>query len=290
MSADNVTPSTALDAGGKETETREPVSDDRTEILSVPPEEGGETTVWCRRSPSPAKSTVAKRGRSAAPPSTSAELVEEGKSVKRIKFALTPSPPLRAVKVEVEADDLLEDALNDSCGESSAKEAGPVDMGGWMAEAESSCEEVDDDDDSEDGLGDAQSARNGTQHTNMSGHMAESSEDWLLDPAVASKSGMLVTIHGTLPTIRSSGWHNGAYEDAQGVVLSVFNTGPGNAIFASTARVRFLKPLDPDMHTFVVPVSFLQPVKPDGVGQEALIIGGEYAGSLAKLREEPRSS
>ncbi len=111
-------------------------------------------------------------------------------------------------------------------------------------------------------------------------------EDWLLDPAVASTSGMLVTIHGTLPTIRSSGWHNGAYEDAQAVVLSVFNTGPGNATFASTARVRFLKPLVPDMHTFVVPVSFLQPVKPDGVGQEALIIGGEYAGSLAKLREE----
>ncbi|KAI0714046.1 hypothetical protein C8T65DRAFT_158428 [Cerioporus squamosus] len=119
-----------------------------------------------------------------------------------------------------------------------------------------------------------------------SGHMADIAEDWLLDPAIASQSGMLVTVHGSLPTRRSSGWHNGAYEDAQAVVLSVFNTGPGNTTFASTARVKLLKPLNPDMNTFVVPASYLHPVKPDDVGQDAVIIGGEYIGSLARLREE----
>ncbi len=121
MSVDNVTSSTPQDAGEKEAETRVPVLDDGTEIFSVPPGEGGETTVWCQRSPPPAKSTVAKRGRSASPQSTSGERAEEGNSVKRVKFALTPSPLLRAVKVEVEEDDLLEDALNDFCAESSAE-------------------------------------------------------------------------------------------------------------------------------------------------------------------------
>ena len=96
---------------------------------------------------------------------------------------------------------------------------------------------------------------------------------------------MLVVVSGSLPTKISNGWHNGAYEDAQAVVLSVFDTGRGNAFFASTARIRFLKPLDPTIDTFAVPVELLRPVKPDNVEQEALIIGGVYTGHVAKLRE-----
>ena len=42
----------------------------------------------------------------------------------------------------------------------------------------------------------------------------------------------------------------------------------------------------PGMDILVVPVTYLWPVRPDGAGQEAVIISGRYVGEFAKLREE----
>lgn len=97
---------------------------------------------------------------------------------------------------------------------------------------------------------------------------------------------MLVTVRNTLRSQANSGWHDGAYEGARGVVLSVFNTGANNCAFPSTARVKFHQPMDPSNDTYSVPVSFLWPVEPDKVDQEALIIQGERKGDVVRLREE----
>ena len=111
-------------------------------------------------------------------------------------------------------------------------------------------------------------------------------EDWLLDPVFSSQAGLVISIHGSARTLASCGWHDGDYEGAHGLVLSVFNTRRGNTGFASTARVRMLAPLSPEVHTFAVPVSYLRPVPPDDVGQSALIVSGGHKGHVAKLREE----
>lgn len=112
------------------------------------------------------------------------------------------------------------------------------------------------------------------------------SDDWLLDPAVARHAGLFVTVHGSVKNGSDNGWHDGAYEGAQGIVLSVFNTGPDNAMFPSTARVRFQRPLDPGADVLVVPISYLWPVSPDAVGQDAVVIAGQCIGAIARVREE----
>ena len=99
-------------------------------------------------------------------------------------------------------------------------------------------------------------------------------------------AGLVVTVRGSANTATSSGWHNGTLEGVKGIVLSVFNTGPNRRMFESTARVKFQRPLDPGMDILVVPVTYLWPVRPDGAGQEAVIIGGRYVGEFARLREE----
>ncbi|KAI0755169.1 hypothetical protein C8Q80DRAFT_415764 [Daedaleopsis nitida] len=110
--------------------------------------------------------------------------------------------------------------------------------------------------------------------------------DWLLDAVVSRHSGLLVTVQGSLSTRSSAGWYDGQYEGAKGIVLSVFNTGPSNRESPSTARVKFQRPLDPDMDVVVVPVSLLLPVHPSAPKQTAVIIGGMYNGEVAQVREE----
>ncbi|KAI0352672.1 hypothetical protein OH77DRAFT_1428412 [Trametes cingulata] len=112
------------------------------------------------------------------------------------------------------------------------------------------------------------------------------SEEWLLDPAITSQSGMLVVVQGSTGNRGGNRWHGGDYEGARGLVLSVHNTGIGNEYFPSTARVKFLSPLNPTVDTFVIPVSIILPVQPDAVEQHALIIGGEHKGHRARLLEE----
>ena len=70
------------------------------------------------------------------------------------------------------------------------------------------------------------------------------------------------------------------------IVLSVFNTGRGNVSFPSTARVKMLRPLRVDRGTFVVPVKYLLPARPDNEGQRALVLSGKHKGHLARVREE----
>ncbi|KAL7280088.1 LOW QUALITY PROTEIN: hypothetical protein ACG7TL_006503 [Trametes sanguinea] len=119
-----------------------------------------------------------------------------------------------------------------------------------------------------------------------SGLSSDISGAWLLDPALSSKAGMVVTIHGSRNLDHGAAWHGGDYEGASGVVLSVHNTGSDNGSFPSTARIKFFKPLNPSVHTFAVPVSILWPVRPEAVGEHALIIGGALRGHEAKLLEE----
>ncbi|KAI0770488.1 hypothetical protein C8Q74DRAFT_905673 [Fomes fomentarius] len=111
-------------------------------------------------------------------------------------------------------------------------------------------------------------------------------DDWLLDPAVARHAGLIVTVHGSVKNGSDNGWHDGAYEGTEGIVLSVFNTGPNNTMFPSTARVRFQRLRDPGVDVVVVPVSYLRPVSPNAVGQDAVIIGGRCIGEIARVREE----
>lgn len=108
--------------------------------------------------------------------------------------------------------------------------------------------------------------------------------EWLLDPAISSKTGMVVVIKGSFGGAYDGGWHSGQYEGAQGVVLSVFETG--NSSFASTARVRLFDPIDPAQAVFTIPTMYLWPVGPDQPGQNALILYGNQKGEVAKIREE----
>ncbi|KAH9889860.1 hypothetical protein C8Q73DRAFT_705692 [Cubamyces lactineus] len=112
------------------------------------------------------------------------------------------------------------------------------------------------------------------------------SAEWLLDPAISSCPGMLVVVLGSSALHGATAWHGGDYEGAQGIVLSVHNTGADTEFFPSTARVKFLKPLHPPLDTFAVPVSLLCPVAPGATGQQALIIRGPHKGKRAKLWEE----
>ena len=92
-------------------------------------------------------------------------------------------------------------------------------------------------------------------------------------------------MEGSTKSARSNGWCNGAYEGAEGTAISVFDTGDGNVI-PPTARVRFLKPLDPAVDIHVIPVAFLAPIQPRAVGERALIVSGEHAGMVALLMED----
>ncbi|KAH9941066.1 hypothetical protein B0H21DRAFT_753448 [Amylocystis lapponica] len=112
----------------------------------------------------------------------------------------------------------------------------------------------------------------------------ELNAEWLLHPAVSSKSGMLVVIQGTSGSGEDPSWFGGDHEGAHGVVLSVFSTG--NSSFASTARVRMLDPVDPSTAVLTIPVQYLWPVEPDELGQNALVLDGEARGEVAKIREE----
>ncbi|KAI9058152.1 hypothetical protein FKP32DRAFT_1240629 [Trametes sanguinea] len=125
--------------------------------------------------------------------------------------------------------------------------------------------------------------------SNSTGICTDISGAWLLDPAVSSKAGMVVTVHGSRTLQHGVAWHGGDYEGARGVVLSVHNTGSDDEFFPSTARVKFFKPLNPAVDTFAVPVSLLWPVRPEAEGEHALIIGGPYKGNEARLLEEYRA-
>ncbi|OBZ71740.1 hypothetical protein A0H81_08750 [Grifola frondosa] len=116
----------------------------------------------------------------------------------------------------------------------------------------------------------------------------EIDENWLLDPIVSTKGGMVVVVRGSVKNAQNDGWHGGDYEGSDGVVLSVFNTGIGNTTASSTARVRFMEPIDPSRAVYSVPVQFLWPVEPRESGQDALILDGMQKGDVARVRvEEP---
>lgn len=107
---------------------------------------------------------------------------------------------------------------------------------------------------------------------------------WLLDPAIAMKSGMTIVLTGTHGGPENEGWYNGEYECERGVVLSVFNTG--NANFASTAQVKVLEAREGAPSAFAIPVEFLAPVRPERPGQKAVVLEGECQGEVAILRED----
>ena len=95
---------------------------------------------------------------------------------------------------------------------------------------------------------------------------------------------MTVVLAGTRGGPGGNGWYNGDYEAERGVVLSVFNTG--NSVFSSTAQVKMLEARAGAPSSFVVPVEFLEPVRPDRPSQKALVLDGECKGEVAVVREE----
>ncbi|OSD07420.1 hypothetical protein PYCCODRAFT_610854 [Trametes coccinea BRFM310] len=129
-----------------------------------------------------------------------------------------------------------------------------------------------------DGVVQARSGIPASQRRGGSSNYTDISGAWLLDPALSSKAGMVVTIHGSRNLDHGAAWHGGDYEGASGVVLSVHNTGSDDGSFPSIARIKFFKPLNPSVHTFAVPVSILWPVRPEAVGEHAVIIGGAFKG------------
>ena len=97
-----------------------------------------------------------------------------------------------------------------------------------------------------------------------------SGDHWLHDPVVSTKNGMTVVLAGTRGGPGGNGWYNGDYEAERGVVLSVFNTG--NSVFSSTAQVKMLEARAGAPSSFVIPVEFLEPVRPDRPSQKALVL------------------
>ncbi|KZT11900.1 uncharacterized protein LAESUDRAFT_808837 [Laetiporus sulphureus 93-53] len=112
----------------------------------------------------------------------------------------------------------------------------------------------------------------------------EVTTEWLLDRVVSTQKGMLVELRGTNSGKTGDGWYHGQYEGAQGMILSVLNTG--HTSFASTARVKLLDLSDSPQEVFTVPVSYLWPVEPTEPGQRALMLHGDQKGSVAIVREE----
>lgn len=110
---------------------------------------------------------------------------------------------------------------------------------------------------------------------------------WLLNPVISNKSGMAVVIAGSSGGHQDVGWHNGDYEGAHGVILSVFNTG--SMSFSSTARVKILEPREGAPTVFAIPIKYLSPVRPSVFGQKALILDEECIGEVAIIREEGSS-
>ncbi|KAI0761362.1 transcription elongation factor Spt5 [Trametes elegans] len=100
---------------------------------------------------------------------------------------------------------------------------------------------------------------------------------WLLDPAFASKRGIVVEVRGTF----GGGWHGGDFEGKQGVVLSVFDTQ--NDAFESTARVRFFQPVDPLQPILPVPVQYLWPVHPEQGDETCVVLTGTGRGQEASI-------
>lgn len=100
----------------------------------------------------------------------------------------------------------------------------------------------------------------------------ELSSKWLLEPELANKvKGIMVLVRGSAPQYGNP-WHNGDCEDKQGVVLSVLDTQ--NDSFKSTARVRFLEPVNPLQPILAVPVNYLWPVHPKLKGEDVIILSG----------------
>ncbi|KAH9946425.1 transcription elongation factor Spt5 [Epithele typhae] len=114
----------------------------------------------------------------------------------------------------------------------------------------------------------------------------EVSPTWLLDPDLKDKvNGMFVEVKGSFG---ADGWHNGDYEGKQGVVLSVLATG--NDTFESTARVRFLDPVDRLQPILAVPVHLLSPIHPEKQGEEVVILAGNNKGLEARVEDVESSS
>lgn len=111
-------------------------------------------------------------------------------------------------------------------------------------------------------------------------------EKWLLDPKLSNKPGMLCEITNSFPsrTGTDKGWLEGDHEGEKVLVLSVFNSG--NERFSSRARIRFFDKPGPNPVP-EIPVQLLRPIHPTKttkIGQEVVMISGNYQGQNAKIR------
>ena len=96
-------------------------------------------------------------------------------------------------------------------------------------------------------------------------------DNWLCEPNVADKTGMLCDINGTFG---ENGWLSGTHEGEQVVVTNVFVAKEG---FTSKVSVKFHQSAEPPPPS--IPPNFLRPVQPSKVGQKVLIVLGPRMGS-----------
>ncbi|KAF8452579.1 hypothetical protein L210DRAFT_3437059 [Boletus edulis BED1] len=105
----------------------------------------------------------------------------------------------------------------------------------------------------------------------------DSTPTWLLDPVFQNKK-VLVEITSTLGT-----WHGGELNGAKGFVTSVFRT-PGDTLIA-------IEHIDPGRAgtTVDVPINYLSPVRPEQVGDHALVLEGTDRGIEVILSQQVAS-
>ena len=89
-------------------------------------------------------------------------------------------------------------------------------------------------------------------------------------------------IHGSFGRGSSDkGWLNGDHEGDKVLVLSVFDSGSDR--FSSRARIKFYESDGPQSAP-EIPVQLLRPVHPDKIGQDVVMLTGDYQCDEGKVR------
>ncbi|KAF8524357.1 transcription elongation factor Spt5 [Hysterangium stoloniferum] len=102
-------------------------------------------------------------------------------------------------------------------------------------------------------------------------------ETWLLDTSM-KRSGLYVTFK----PCRGEHWHDGIYNDCEGVILSVMEP---NSVYNTTAQIYVRSPPPGLLHEVpAVPVQFLVPVSP-GLKDRAVALHGELKGRKVRIVE-----
>ncbi len=103
---------------------------------------------------------------------------------------------------------------------------------------------------------------------------------WLVDPAYAShKIGLVVKIRGSRgDSANLLEWDHGKYEDKEGKVLGVLDTG--SDFIPRTATLQM-----DEGESLTVPIIYLVPVRPTQVRNKVVALDGRYKGKVVTVRD-----